>query len=264
MHPLLWEHPRITSYGTLIVLGLLAAWILARFLARRARVAPSLIDLLAPILTAAGLLGAALFGWLTDRATGTPVHGGVLLGALLLATTAGIVFALLARIPLGVLGDICAAPVMLGLAFGRVGCFLAGCCYGRPCAPSLGVVFPHNSLVYFDQLSRGLLGSGAARPLPVYPAQLLESAAAALLAAALILRFPRRKISGELFLQMALGYTALRCALEFLRGDNPPILGPLTFSQLVGSLTFLASAITMAVRRRNAARWRLGLTGFTW
>lgn len=257
MYPLLWEHPPITAYGAMIVLGLVVAWILARSLARRAGVAPSLIDLLAPILTATGLLGAALFGWLTDRATAAPVHGGVLLGSLLLATAAGIIFALLARLPLGVLGDIFAAPVMLGVAFGRVGCFFAGCCYGRTCPASLGIIFPHNSFVYFDQLSRGLLATAAAHPLPVYPVQLLESAGAALLAAMLLLAFRHRKISGELFLHMALGYATLRFALEFLRGDNPPVLAPLTFSQLLCFLVFLISVATLALRRRHADRWRL-------
>jgi prolipoprotein diacylglyceryltransferase len=126
MHPWLLQNPSISAYGACIVGGIVLAWLLARRQARRAGLDASHVDLLVPLLVAAGLAGAWIFGGLTDAVVDASAHGTVLLGSLLVATAAGIVFALIARIPLGILGDIAAAPVALGISCGRVGCFFCG------------------------------------------------------------------------------------------------------------------------------------------
>ncbi len=261
MHPLLFEHPPITAYGAMIVIGIVAAWLLARHLGRRVGIAPHFIDVLLPLLTAAGLIGAWLFGWFSDRTTTDHVHGSVLFGALLVATIAGIGAALLNRVPLGKLGDALAAPVMLGVAFGRIGCFFAGCCYGRVCDSSMliSVSFPRNSFAWAHQLQRGQILEIAATSLPVYPTQLFESAAALLIALLLLAGIPRRRISGEIFLHMAILYAASRFALEVFRADNPAIALGFTFSQLTCMGVLALAGVTFVVRRRYADRWHLRL-----
>lgn len=260
-------------YGVCIVAGILCAWLWARWLAkqwiprrdRQGAFAPNLagqtlphgrvpdfpshIDLLIPLLVATGLLGAWLFGRWTDAATGEESHGAVLVGSLLIATAAGILYALAARIPLGVLGDICAAPLALGIAIGRLGCFFAGCCFGKECPTFLGVRFPEGSFAYSAQVAAGKLAPNAATSLPVYPTQLYESALCALLAL-FIWRFIRPRVPGEQFLAMGLGYAVVRFLVEFFRGDNPAVVGPLTFSQAAAIAIALAAGITWLARRK--------------
>src|ERR1035437_10110949 len=99
MYPWLRHDPPISTYGTCIVAGLVVAWLLARARARRESLDPSRIDLLVPLLTVAGILGAFLFGAIANGASPTAQHGTVLLGSLLLATAAGAAYAVVSRIP---------------------------------------------------------------------------------------------------------------------------------------------------------------------
>jgi len=263
MHPWLIHFPPVSTYGACIVIGLALAWIWARNRAPRAGVSPSHIDLLMPVLVGAGLLGAWLFGAWTDEATGNEGSGAVLVGALLIATAGGIAYAVSTRIPLGVLGDICGAPLALGIGIGRLGCFFAGCCYGRVSDPQFGVRFPRDSFAFLDQVHRGLLPPDAPQSLPVYPTQLYESGLCLLLALLLWGLGRRVRVSGEQFLWVGIGYALLRFMVEFFRGDNPAVVqlgqAGLTFSQVAAVGILLLAAGTGVVRRRFAGRWGLRL-----
>jgi phosphatidylglycerol:prolipoprotein diacylglycerol transferase len=261
MHPWLFQHPPISTYGTCIVVTVVMAWLWARHLARLAHLNPERLDLLVPLLIAAGFGGAWLFGRWTDSLTPTPAGGLVLVGAMLLGTTTGAIYALVNGIPLGMLGDIFAAPVALAIAGGRVGCFFAGCCYGKICnlPPPLALRFPSGSLAFADQVYSGMLQPVSTESLPVYATQLMESIACLVLAACLygLFRLYRKLLPGETFLALGLGYCLVRFFLEFLRGDNPPILGPLTFSQVACIGIAAVAVLTLLIRRRYAAQ--LGL-----
>jgi phosphatidylglycerol---prolipoprotein diacylglyceryl transferase len=254
MCPWLLRYPPVSTYGICLVAALVAAWIWARRRARPARLDPSRIDLLVPLILTFGLLGAWSFGRLTDTLTGASANSSVLVGAMLVSTAAGITYAILSRIPLGLLGDILAPPIALCIGIGRIGCFFAGCCFGKVCAqPTLltGVIFPADSLAARAQ------GQGGAT-LPVYPVQLYESAACLLLALA-IWRWrsnDARGITGQKFLAVGISYAAIRFCIEFWRGDNPPIFG-LTFSQWTAIVMFLLAAATWMVRLHFQDRWHL-------
>ena len=171
---------------------------------------------------------------------------------LLLGTLAGIGYARWTNMPLGALGDILAPPLALGVGIGRLGCLMAGCCFGKVCPEDVawvGIRFPPGS---FAAVWQGRWEES----LPVFPTQLLES----VLCVGLALFLWRwrcdnaRGVTGQKFLAFALGYAAVRFGLEFLRGDNPPI-GPLTFSQWACTAVSLLAAITWAARRRHADGW---------
>jgi phosphatidylglycerol:prolipoprotein diacylglycerol transferase len=263
MHPWLWDHPPVSTYGVCLVAGVIAGWAFARRLARSRRLDPSHIDLLIPLLLAAGLLGAWAFGRWTDVATGVQAHGAVLIGAMAAATAAGAAYGVWQRMPLGVLGDVLAAPAALVIAAGRVGCFFAGCCYGKVCAGGgAGVQFPGGSLASADHAARGWIGAAGEVSLSVYPVQLWEAAACAALAGVLACggkwpTAPRRYVSGERFLALGVGYAFIRGVTEGFRGDNPAVWGPLTFSQIGAVAMLLAALATGGVRRRWAGRWGL-------
>jgi phosphatidylglycerol:prolipoprotein diacylglycerol transferase len=156
-------------------------------------------------------------------------------GGLLLAIPIGLWFA--CRTGLGAfrMADLAAPLIMLGLAVGRLGCFLNGCCYGAPTTSRLGVRFPHS-------------------PLPLHPTQLYEGGIALILF--LLLSFwlrPRQRGDGELFGWMLVLYGAIRPALELLRADPRGALGPISTSQLI-SIPLVGFGVWLIVRARRGPR----------
>ena len=93
------------------------------------------------------------------------------------------------------LADLLSVVIPLGHAFGRIGCFFYGCCYGRQCDSSLSVSFPRGSPAWYEQLNAAQIASVAKESLPVLPTQLFEAAANLLLFLALFL-FYRRLLGG--------------------------------------------------------------------
>lgn len=105
------------------------------------------------------------------------------------------------------------APALaLAHGFGRIGCFMAGCCYGRPSAGGFGVVFT-NPLSEVPQAYFGV---------PLYPTQLIEAAGNFLIFGGLVWLSRREKSppGGLIFAAYMLTYAVLRFTVEFLRGDD--------------------------------------------
>lgn len=130
--------------------------------------------------------------------------------------------------------DIVVIPLVVFHFFGRIGCFLGGCCYGRETTSFWGVVFP-------DDERAGVVHGGAA----VYPTQLFEAAGLAVIA--LLLVFVKR----HRLPVYGLAYSALRFGIEFLRGDNRgSYLGPLSPAQVISIAVFAVSLFTLAFATR--------------
>jgi phosphatidylglycerol:prolipoprotein diacylglycerol transferase len=167
-------------------------------------------------------------------------------GGLLLAIPGGIWFVRRRRLDMGRVADIAAPCIMLGLMFGRLGCFFNGCCYGVPTASFVGVHFP------------GHLG-------PVHPTQLYEAAGASLLAVALYVTLRLRAATGraghgELFGWMLVGYGILRSVLEIYRADPRGGLGSLSTSQIISIPLIVIGAVVIARSRRAAREAQSGNT----
>lgn len=171
--------------------------------------------------------------------------GLVVFGSLPTAALAAWRFAARRRLPLLDLADCIAPGLLLGLALGRLGCFLNGCCYGGPCDLPWAVPFPPHSPPWLDQASRGLLPPGTAGwSLPVHPAQLYAAIDAALLSGLAVAFTPLSRRPGEVFALVLTLHPISRLLLEAIRVDEPPALGtPLSISQLisVGLLTLAAA-----------------------
>lgn len=110
----------------------------------------------------------------------------------------------------------------LGHAFGRLGCFFGGCCFGAVTQGPLGVRFPAGSPAFLQHKAQGLLPPGAVASLPVHPSQLYEAVGNLALFALLFAasRRPGGLPPGRAATLYLLGYAILRFCLEFLRGDD--------------------------------------------
>lgn len=171
--------------------------------------------------------------------------GFVLYGGLIAAVLAGALYTKMRGHSIAKVADLSAPLVMIGLAFGRVGCFLNGCCYGKIWDGFCAVRFPPQSVPYQDQLNEGKIDYSAATSQPVVPTQLFE-AGMALVLFGLLTWYDRRKKknAGETMLVMVMGYAVWRFIVEFMRADlRPNLLGSLSYSQSISLLAFIGAAI---------------------
>ena len=216
----------VTSYRFFFVLaaattlGLSLAVAARRGLPGR-RVAPCLLAAAVAVPVGARALDvltkpAAYAGHL-ERILAVDLDGFSLYGGLLLALAVGGLACGLARLDLRRLADATAPGLGVGIALMRLGCFAAGCCFGRETNLPWGVTFPPGSEAHSYQLLHGGRLFALAAPAPVHPTELYE-ALAALGAAALALWLAgRRHRSGVPFLAALLWYDAFRLANHFLR-----------------------------------------------
>lgn len=139
------------------------------------------------------------------------------------------------RFPFWKGADMAGMTIPIGLGFGRMGCLLAGCCFGTPTHEHLGLVFPSDSPASDWQSKHGLLASKFLPSLPVHPTQIYESAASLGIAVFLLLYVHgRKRYDGEVFLAFTALYAVARFLIEFLRSDDRGGLFRLSTSQLIG------------------------------
>ncbi len=165
MHPILFEipftHLTVKSYGLMMVIGFLSAVFLIRRLSRNITPDPQMITNAALYSLIAGVVGARLFyvihyfeNFRTDLLSVFAIWEGGLevLGGVLLAIAVIVVYMHYHKLAIRKYLDILAIGLMLALAFGRIGCFLNGCCFGRPTNLPWGIRFPYGSHAYHSQV----------------------------------------------------------------------------------------------------------------
>ena len=177
--------------------------------------------------------------------------GFVFYGGLITAVATGILVIRLRKQKVLPVADIAAPSIMLGLAFGRVGGFLYGCCYGKATDFVCAVTFPPKSAAYWDGDQQTFV-----TPYPVHPTQLYETIAGLVLFFILSRIWKSRKRDGEVLAWLGILYPVWRFSVEFLRGDNELFwFGALTFSQGVSILIFVASVLWLvSLKKRNPAQ----------
>jgi phosphatidylglycerol---prolipoprotein diacylglyceryl transferase len=173
-------------------------------------------------------------------------------GGLVAATIAGIVFLRREGFPVGKGIDIVGAVLPLGIFFGRLGCFLGGCCFGLPTHARIGVSFPGGSPASYTQFESGLLRDKNLPSLAVHPTQLYEAFGCLLIAVWLLLiAHPRKRFDGQVLLEFLASYALLRFGIEYLRADDRGALLGLSTSQLIGVLILLVCAAVWRVWSRR-------------
>lgn len=291
MKPALFTYPYIASYSTMMLLGFVAGWWLARGRASAFGVGRQHLDNLGLLLPIAGLLGARIFARLfyakvplLEALKFWQGDGLVFYGGFIFCIAVILVYGALRRINLIKLCDCLAPSAALGLAFGRVGCFLGGCCWGDLCIDRAALVnfepnivhqiytvpaisrehwlfavhFPPKSEPFKQQEKLGLIDSKAPESLPVHPVQLYEAALAAGLAWVLHRKFKNSSAVGGASVSLLIGYAVIRFLTEYVRADNKPYAFGLTISQVISIeiVLFCALALLTAqlIRRKEEPR----------
>jgi phosphatidylglycerol:prolipoprotein diacylglycerol transferase len=167
MYPELFNIPflnvTLKSYGLLMVIGFLAAVYLIKRLSKNITPDSQLITNAALYSLIAGVAGARLFyviHYYDDKFKGDLLStfaiwdGGLeLLGGVILAVTVIILYMRHHKLPIRKYIDILAVGLLLALTFGRIGCFLSGCCWGKPTNLPWAVRFPYGSNVFRSQIN---------------------------------------------------------------------------------------------------------------
>ena len=251
MHPILVRFGDFTvhTYGVLLALGFLLAVFLAREEGRRAGIDPDVMLDLSFYLLVGAILGSRLFYVLTNwpEFAGNPLdvlkfwRGGlVFYGGLIFAFLIGTGYVRKYRLNFQNLADVAAPSIALGQALGRLGCFSAGCCYGKPTTAFWAVTFR-------DPDSLAPLG------VPLHPAQLYESAATFGIFLALISLRRWERFQGRLLWYYLLFYSTARFIIEFYRGDPRgwAIPGLLSTAQATG-IPVALGALFLILRQKPA------------
>ena len=250
MHPELFKIPFVNvtvwTYGVMMVIGFLSAVFVIRHLSRNITPDPQLITNAALYSLIAGVVGARLFYVVHhfDQFQERPLsvfaiwQGGLeLLGGVVLAIAVISFYLRHHKLPIRRYLDILAIGLLLALAFGRIGCFLRGCCFGKPTDSFMGVRFPPQSAAFKQHIKMGLANPGSLNTVPIHPTQLYESFIGFLLTSILMwLHFRRERElkggdpnalprlegdgkDGWIFWLFVIFYSVWRFFIEFIRDD---------------------------------------------
>jgi len=267
MHPVLFEFDTpdflrgflpdtigIYTYGFLIACGALLGYLYTRYQAKRQFNASSeTVQTLVIIIIVAAIVGGKLFIFFEDP--GRYLHdplaifqnfntGFVFYGSLLLAIPAMLLYAKASKIPLLPMLDVIAITACIVHGFGRLGCFMAGCCYGLPHEGWTSVTFtnPRSSA---DPLNT-----------PLHPTQLYDAFSIFTIMAILLFLSKRKQFQGQIFLVYIMLYAIGRSVIEIFRGDVERgfiIENVLSNSQFISGLLF-ATTLYFYLKLRKSAK----------
>ncbi len=228
----------IHSYGVMIAVGFAVAIVMSYFWAKAYGLKKEAIIDIALLAMIFGFLGAKLLYVIVEYqaffvdplrvlgSEGFVVYGGIIGGVL-----AAIVYCRRKKLSFMSYFDLAIPAVALAQGFGRIGCFLAGCCYGAE-SSFLGVVFPEGSI--------------APAGVSLLPTQLISSAGDFLIALVLVLFARKSKIKGNVGALYLLLYGIGRFGIEFFRNDVRGSVGALSTSQFI-SIGFVLGAVVLFV-----------------
>jgi phosphatidylglycerol:prolipoprotein diacylglycerol transferase len=241
VHPILLELGPLTiySYGVLLAAAYLAGLWLATTRAKAAGLdSTKVLDLGIWVIIAA-LIGAKALLFVLDfqhftsswqEFTTLLRSGGVFYGGLIAAVVVCIYLLHRHRLPLWQSGDLFAPGIALGYVVGRLGCLMAGCCYGKEAHMPWAITFT-------DPVAN--LNVGTPLNVPLHPTQLYEAGAGLIILAALLaVEHKGRAFHGRTFWTFVLLYSVSRFVIEFFRGDDRGMIAMFSTSQFISLILF--------------------------
>ncbi|HPG31593.1 MAG TPA: prolipoprotein diacylglyceryl transferase [bacterium] len=175
---------------------------------------------------------------------GLVIYGGLILSSICLS-----IYIKIKKINFIKFCDMAFLVLPLGIAIGRIGCFLNGCCYGIISQSKFGVKYPKfysvkygliGSEAFLEHLHKGYVKHSDLFSMPVYPTQLISSFANLIIFILLLLTYKKIKISGIVPIQFLLLYSIFRFFIEFIRAEPRYYLN-LTLSQYISIALFCLS-----------------------
>jgi phosphatidylglycerol:prolipoprotein diacylglycerol transferase len=264
MHPVLfeWRLPflgsvgpvTIYTYGVLLAVAYLGGLQLAMIRARRRGLDQTRVLDLGIYIIISALIGAKLLLVVTDyrsffdnpRALLDLVRsGGVFYGGLIVAVTVALLYIRRVGLPLWTTCDVFAPGIALGHVVGRLGCFFAGCCWGKPTSVPWAITFTS---------PYAAANVGTPLNVPLHPTQLYEAGAEALILIALLATESRgRRFPGRTFWLYMLMYAVSRYIIEIFRGDPRGSVFMFSTSQFISVILIpLALAMLVYLGRRES------------
>ncbi len=242
----------LPSYGVLVALAFLVAlWMSARFAKQRGLNAEKVVNL-GVYCALAGMLGAKLLMIALDPDLRTHIgeifslatlqSAGIFFGGFVLALVFAYFYMRHQNLPVLATSDVFAPGLALGHGIGRLGCFAAGCCWGKPTHLPWAVTFRNINAT-----------TGVPLGIPLHPTQLYEAFAEAVICAILIFQLRRPHRDGQVIGLYGLLYGCVRFGVEFLRAHDAsnPLGGPFTLEQWVSLAVALAGVFLLVRHERT-------------
>ena len=246
----------LPTYGVLVALGFLLGLHLAGRLARRVGMNPEQVTNLGVYIALSAIVGAKAFyilsewdyyaaDWSRLFSLSSLQAGGVFYGGLLAALAVTVLYVKRNRMDWLPTADVFAPSLAAGHAVGRLGCFAAGCCWGKPTDMPWAVIFT-------NQLAHEYVGV----PLNIHlhPTQLYDAFGTGLIALFLFWRFFKPHAAGTIVGWYLILYSSFRFVVEFYRADQarPLLSDSISATQWVAvGLVILGTAILARNRNRH-------------
>ena len=266
----------IFGYGFMLMVGFMAAMHLTVKRAETVKIDADRISEMAMWILVCGIIGARIFylvqyherifaGKSFEQGVASIFSlwdgGLVFFGGMILGTVGFVVFCRRHKIDMLEMADVTAPSIFVGLGFGRIGCFLYGCCYGGECSLPWAVQFPPGSVPFEVLAHQGLLAPDSTSTMPLHPTQIYSSINAFVLAGILAWFFRRRPWKGAVLALGWVTYPVTRFVLEVIRNDEPGRFNTsLTISQWVSILLFTSGICFLGwmlstQKKRPASNW---------
>ena len=251
----------VASYGLWLAVGMLLALFVAARLGARDGIAKDRIYDIGLWALIGGLLGSKILMLLVEDNVEVLSldflrSGGVFYGGLLGGFFAVVLVVRYYKLPFWKAADAFAPAVALGQAFGRQGCFAAGCCWGDVCHLPIGV---HFSDLGHEYTGVPIVGPDGA-DLYLWPTQLIESFFMLGVFALLFWMHRRKKFDGQILIIYGFLYSLFRFSIEFIRDDprgdlfGLTTLTGLSTSQIVSLVVAVSCAVFLALRLKRLSR----------
>jgi prolipoprotein diacylglyceryl transferase len=234
----------VHGYGLMIGIGVVCALLVGDKRAKKYGLNGDVMYSLGIICVAAGMVGAKLLYCLLDiksfiknplsmlTGSGFVVYGGIIVGVL-----AGILYCRIKKLVFIKYFDIAVVSIALAQGFGRIGCLLAGCCYGHETDSFIGIVF-HNSYL-------------APNDVKLMPTQILSSLGNFAIAIVLIWYARKKPRDGAVAALYCILYSVGRFFIEFLRNDYRGSIGFMSTSQFISVFVLLFGAAFMYISQKR-------------
>lgn len=241
----------IKTYGVCMALGFLCAWQVLSYLTKKNGMSSDSMSNFLILMMVSGVVGSRIAyvieHWKSEFAAHPELiirvdQGGLMFyGGLILSIITFLIWCRVKKQPVVQIADMMAVVIPLGHAFGRIGCFFFGCCYGKISDCACAVSFPSGSPAWHEQVSKGLITSRAGESLSVLPTQLFEAVSVFALFAGLFFLYGKfaAKYRGLLTGTYLSCYAIIRFALECLRGDPRADVGFLSIGQTISCALLL-------------------------